>query len=427
MREVTLVSLNIHHLFHLSHVSHLFHLVIAHLDADAFFASAIVRKNPSLVGKPLLALGMGGGCVIAASYEAKAFGVKTGMRLVDAVKLCPNAVRMPADFHEAARASQQIEAILRETCPLIEQMSVDEWYLDLRTVTGGLPRNLKEWARDRQRTIAAHVGLTVSVGIGPSKLLAKMAGEYRKPAGVTVIGESIALEPFLKDRPAAAIPGIGRRRVIHTNAHGWNTAWDIAQAPAEELKRLFGKPGVELKEELLGHALYHVTAEEAPPKSVSRTRSFRPTKDRDYLWAHLLKHLEYVVLKMRRDDLMCRGISVWLRTAADDDYNHSGANASLSQPAHTADAILPIMRSCFGRLWRPGTAYTQAGLALWRLVPAGAPQYSLFKAPEVTERDEAIQTSLDELHERFGRNAITRGSALAVKTGTAVTVDLSVY
>lgn len=401
--------------------------MIAHVDADAFFASAIVRKNPALTGKPLLALGMGGGCVIAASYEAKAFGVKTGMRLADAVKLCPHAIRMPADFHEAAQASHQIEAILRETCPLVEQMSVDEWYLDLRTLTGGLPRNLERWAWERQREIHARVGLTVSIGIAPGKLLAKMAGEYRKPAGVTVIGGSIALEPFLKNRPAAAIPGIGHRRVIHTDAHGWNSAWDIAQAPAEELKRLFGKPGVELKEELLGHALYAVTAEEAPPKSVSRTRSFRPTKEKEYLWAHLLKHLEYVVLKMRRDDLMCRGISVWLRTDASGDYDHTGANASLPQPAHTADAILPVLRSCFERTLRPGIAYTQTGLALWHLVPAGAPQYSLFRAPAMTERDEAIQTALDALHERFGRNAVTRGSALTVKTGTAVTVDLSVY
>ncbi len=398
--------------------------MIAHVDADAFFASAIVRKNPHLAGKPLLALGMGGGCVIAASYEAKAFGVKTGMRVMDAIKLCPRAIRMPADFHEAARASHQIEAILRETCPIVEQMSVDEWYLDLRTLTGGLPRNLEEWARERQRTIAARVGLTVSIGVGPSKLLAKMAGEYRKPAGVIVLGQSIALEPFLKDRPAAAIPGIGRRRVIHTDAHGWNTAWDIAQAPTEELRRLFGKNGVELKEELLGNSLSGVAAEEAPPKSVSRTRSFRPTKDKDLLWAQLLKHLEYTVLKMRRDGLSCRGISVWVR---DGEYEGGGANASLPQPACTADAILPFMRNCFLRSHDPERTYTQVGLALWHLVPSSAPQYSLFDTPENTERDETMQKTLDGIHERFGRSSLTRGSAMRVKTGTAVTVDMSVY
>ncbi|NOS67548.1 MAG: DNA polymerase IV, partial [Candidatus Peribacteraceae bacterium] len=329
--------------------------MFAHIDADAFFASAIVRKNPRLYGKPLLALGMGGGCVIAASYEAKAFGVKTGMRLKDALQLCPQAIRMPADFHEAARASHEIEAILRTLCPLVEQMSVDEWYLDLRTLQGGIPQNVTAWARAQQENIHRKVGLTVSLGAGPTKLLAKMAGEYKKPAGTTVLGDTLDLEAFLKDRPAAAIPGIGRKRVVHTDAHGWKTAWDIAQAPAEELRKLFGKSGVELKEELLGNALYGVTSEEAPPKSVSRCRSFRPTKDKDYLWAQLLKHLEYIVLKMRRHDLSCKGISVWLR---DNEYKGGGANASLPQPSHAADAILPFVRNCFERCYDPRMTYT---------------------------------------------------------------------
>lgn len=405
-------------------IFHIPHSMLAHIDADAFFASAIVRKNPHLRGKPLLALGMGGGCVIAASYEAKAVGVKTGMRLKDALVLCPHAVRMPADFHEAAHASHEIESILQAICPLMEQTSVDEWYLDLRTVIGGLPSDLETWARRQQEEIHRKVGLTVSVGIGPSKLLAKMAGEYKKPAGVTVIGQSITLEVFLQDRLAAAIPGIGHRRVIHTNAQGWMTAWDIAQAPTEELKRLFGKSGVELQAELLGHALYEVTAEESPPKSISRTRSFRATKDRTVLWAHLLKHLEYTVLKMRRHRLMCRGISVWLRTG---EYEGTGTNAPLPQPAETVDAILPWMTSCFKRNHDRTVAYTQAGLALWRLIPVGSSQFSIFENPERSNQEEAVQQSLDVLHTRFGRNAVTRGSALAVKTGTRVTLEQPVY
>lgn len=137
-----------------------------------------------------------------------------------------------------------------------------------------------------------------------------------------------------------------------------------------------------------------------------------------------MKHLEYTVLKMRRDDLSCRGISVWLR---DGDYEGGGANASLPQPACAADTILPFVRNCFLRSHDPERTYTQVGLALWHLVPTGAQQYSLFRATTETERDENVQKTLDLLHERFGRNAVTRGSALNVKTGTKVTMDLSVY
>ncbi|MEK7218705.1 MAG: DNA polymerase IV, partial [Patescibacteria group bacterium] len=109
------------------------------MDADSFFASVLVRQNPSLKGKPILALGMGGGCVIAASYEAKAKGVKTGMRVKDALLLVPDALRLPSDFRETGLASAQIESVLREMFPVIEQMSIDEWFVDLRALAGGVP------------------------------------------------------------------------------------------------------------------------------------------------------------------------------------------------------------------------------------------------------------------------------------------------
>jgi DNA polymerase-4 len=201
--------------------------MFSHIDADAFFASVLVRKYPHLRGKPLLALGMGGGCVIAASYEAKACGVRTGMRFREAQALCPGALSMPSDFHEAARASQEIEDILRNTCPFIEQMSVDEWYMDLRGLVGGMPSSLGYWGEEMQTQILRKTGLSVSVGIAETKLLAKMAGEFRKPAGVTVIPVStcsgkldVCRQEFLAQRPAAAIPGIGRKRVRHTDQRG---------------------------------------------------------------------------------------------------------------------------------------------------------------------------------------------------------------
>ena len=167
-------------------------MTFAHIDADAFFASALQRKYPSLRGKPLLALGMGGGCVIAASYEAKAFGIKTGMRLVEARKLCPSATAVPSDFREACAASQEIEDILKEQCPVLEKYSVDEWFAELKALVGGIPKNCDEWAQRMQTDVSNRVGLTVSIGIGSTITLSKMASEYRKPAGVTVITDNEA-------------------------------------------------------------------------------------------------------------------------------------------------------------------------------------------------------------------------------------------
>ncbi len=418
--------------------------MFAHVDADSFFASVLIRKHPHLRGKPLLALGMGGSCVIAATYEAKALGVKTGMRLTDALKLVPNAERMPSDFRETGLASNQIESILTGFTPLIEKTSIDEWYLDLTGCVGGVPADADTWTKTVRDLVLRKTGISVSIGVAPSKLLAKMAGEYRKPGGRTVLESSmpgvgarhalplhqfqkspaLSIETFLRDRPAAAIPGIGRKRVVQTDLHNWKTAWDIASAPTEDLKRLFGKQGPVLTSELIVEAIYGVTTESDPPKSVSRDRCFRRERDRNLLWAHLLRHVEYTVLKMRRYDLACRGISVWLR---DGTYAWEGGGLSLPKPAATEEFLNPFVRKAFSEIYVPGKAYTQVGLALWHLTPIGAEQASLFEDMTTLDERLALQQTLDELHERFGRNAITRGSALAVKSGTKIGFDLAEF
>ncbi len=399
-------------------------MLFCHVDADSFFASVLIRKHPHLRGKPLLALGMGGSCVIAATYEAKALGVKTGMRLTDALKFVPNAIQMPSDFRETGLASRQIESILEGYTPFMEKMSIDEWYLDLSGCVGGIPRDLDAWMTAVRTTILRKTGISVSIGVAPSKLLAKMAGEFRKPGGTTAIDERLTIEQFLRQRPAAAIPGIGRRRVLHTDARGWKTAWDIAAAPVETLRKLFGKQGPELKSELLGEALYDLVTEPAPPKSVSRARSFRKERDPHLLWAHLLRHAEYTILKMRRHDLSCRGLSVWLR---DGTYAWNGSGISLPKPANTEEFLMPYVERAFREIYVPGKAYTQVGLALWHLIPSGAEQTSLFENASMIGGRLALQETLDTLHERFGRNAITRGSALAVKSGTRLGFDLAEF
>ena len=387
--------------------------MICHIDADAFFASVLQRRDPRLKGKALLALGMGGGCVIAASYEAKAFGVKTGMPLFEARKLCPGAIEVNSDFRETGLASQQIEAILQRHCPVVQQMSIDEWYLDLDSCVGGAPLNLESWALSIQDEVHWKTDISVSIGIAPSKLLAKMAGEYRKPAGVTVIdGKTMTIEKLLRDRPAAAIPGIGRQRTKVTDARGWKTAWDIATANPEELRMYFGKGGPELRAELNGEVLSTVTTEEAPPKSISRARSFRGTADKDRLWGHVLQHLQYTILKMRRQNLATHGISLWLR---DGDYYFHGDGARLPQLFDTEEQILPYARACFEHVWHPGLRCTQVGFALWNLLPPGMSQVSLFAEPEAHDENESLQRSLDQLRDRFGKNVIHRGSAFVAR------------
>lgn len=394
--------------------------MIAHIDVDSFFASILVRKNPSLEGKPLIAVGMGGGCVIAATYEAKAKGVRTGMRLSDARKLCPGAIEMPSDFRETGIASHAIESILHESCPLLEQMSIDEWFLDLSTIVGGLPHDLHGWANERRQDVLRQTALSVSVGIASSKLLAKMASEYRKPAGITVLHSS-DIRAFLQDRPAAAIPGIGKATTPKVDALGLKTAWDIASTSDQVLRQICGMPGIAMKQELLGECLDPVSDEVEPPKSISRCRSFRATSDDILLRAHLFKHIEYIVTKMRRWELVATHVSVWMRDA---DMHFFGEDLRLPEPADTAEQILPVALTCFRNIVASRRRYTQVGAALIGLVSREGAKRSLFTTEERAESQESLQKALDQLHAKYGRDSVTRAAAVQIKSGTKIDLGL---
>ncbi len=386
--------------------------MIAHVDADAFFASVLQRLHPHLKGKALIASGMGGGCAIAASYPAKSKGVKTGMRIKEALELCPEAIVMPSDFRETGLASQQIEAILKDVCPIVEEMSIDEWFLDLEALVGGVPQDPAVWARGLQDRIIRATDIGASLGVAPTKTLAKMAGEEKKPRGVTVLRTQTDIDAFLKRRPAAAIPGIGRKREVDVRARGWETAHDIAYAPEHILKELFGIGVVELAAEIRGEQVYAVTTETAPPKSVSRARSFYPTDDRGILWAYALQHLCTIVLKMRRHGLAARGISIWLRNDTYDGGDDAGCK--LPRPYDTEIDLIPFARRCFQKAYRYNKRYTQVALGLWHLVPGGTIQYSLFTDPVRTDRVTSVQKSLDSLRTRFGKDIVVPGAAVPI-------------
>ncbi|MDD5041258.1 MAG: DNA polymerase IV [Candidatus Peribacteraceae bacterium] len=391
-----------------------------HVDADAFFASVLQRKDPRLRGKPLLALGAGGGIVIAASYPAKRKGVKTGMRLQDAKKLCPDAIALLSDFTEACRASEQIETILQAQTAAVEQMSVDEWFLDLRELVGGIPADLALWAKNVQHTISSSVGIGMSVGIAETKLLAKMASEYRKPAGITIVVEKslhtaycILRTAFLKDRPVASIPGIGRARQVHAASLNWQTALDFACTEEKTFVHLFGRPGKDLQQELRGIPVASVVRESAPPKSVSRGRSFRCTRERADVFSMVVRHVSVCTLRMREQHLACRHLTLWVRDAA---FRYADAHVRLPRPMDTEDTLLPYVRHCFARLWKHMNGCTQAGVALCNLLPAGPAQYSLFEEPENADRSESVQKTLDTVRARFGRDSIMRATGLQRKS-----------
>lgn len=353
--------------------------MIAHIDADAFFASVLQRDRPKLRGKPILALGMSGGTtVIAASYEAKRLGVRTGMRTSEARKLAPDAIALPADFAATSLASDQLQVLMERACPGgVEWASVDEGYLDvalchteeecakrttsrsaaprrgamLRGSAGACPEHgrrslapqhdtLTAFAHSLQSQVLRSLDLPISVGISLTKTLAKMCSKARKPRGICVVLAD-DLKVFLRSQPVPAIPGIGRQTTPKLNAGGTQTAWDFASLPASAPVLTASSVLRDLWDEVNGRKVYEIITDPPPPKSISRCRSFRPTNDVVFLYSRIVTHLAHCSTKLRAHRMECARLRVWLRTT---DGRMLGAERKLDRHISEEALLLPCVR-----------------------------------------------------------------------------------
>ncbi len=219
---------------------------ILHCDLDAFYASVHMRDDPSLAGRPVVIGGNPGGrgVVAAASYEARKFGVRSAMPAARAVRLCPAAVFLKPDFDRYRRESARVFAVFRETTELVQPVSIDEAYLD---VSDALQPGWSATAiaRELKRRVREEVGLTLSVGVGPNKLVAKIASDYDKPDGLTVVPPHRVRE-FLDPQPVRRIPGVGPATAKRLAALGVETIRDLRELAEEELATRFGRHGRDL-------------------------------------------------------------------------------------------------------------------------------------------------------------------------------------
>ncbi len=216
---------------------------IVHVDMDAFYASVEQRDNPALRGRPLAVGGQPDrrGVVAAASYEARAFGVRSAMSMARAVRLCPDLVIVPPDFSRYRAASQSVFAVFREVTPLVEPLSLDEAYLDVTENAWQEPLATTVARRLKER-IRSETGLTASAGVAPNKFLAKIASGWKKPDGLTVIAPD-RVEAFLQTLPVDALWGVGPVTARKLRAHGIERLIDVRSVPAETLHEIVGSLG----------------------------------------------------------------------------------------------------------------------------------------------------------------------------------------
>ncbi|MGD2081281.1 MAG: DNA polymerase IV [Nitrospirota bacterium] len=385
---------------------------ILHLDADAFFASCEQAVKPELRGRPVIT-GKERGIVAAASYEAKARGVERGMRLFEVKKICPEAVLVPSDYETYSLFSMRMFGIIRRFTPDVEEYSIDEAFADLTGLRRTFHGPYGDIARKIQEAVEAELGITVSVGVSLSKVLAKVASKHRKPHGLTLIpGRDIHL--YLEDLPVGKLWGVGPNTVSFLAKHGIHTALDFARADEGFIEKHLSKPYREVWHELSGRSLYPVVREaKSSYQSISKARTFTPpSEDEGFVFAQLARNLENSCIKARRHSLAATRLVVFLRTQ---DFRHSGAEVKLSRATAYPSELFGPLREGFGRSYRRGALYRQTGVVLAGLVPEGRVQCSLFDDAARVERLSKVYGVVDTLSREFGKHTVQHAASLPSK------------
>ena len=377
---------------------------ILHVDLDAFFAAVEQRDRPELRGRPVIVGGDPGarGVVSAASYEARRFGVHSAMPLRTAAALCPEGVFLPVNGAKYRTASRAVMEILGRFTPRVEQVSIDEAFLDVAgsEVLFGSPPAIAAAIKD---AVQAEVGLTASVGVASTKLVAKIASDLRKPDGLVVVtpGEEAA---FLAPLPIARLWGVGAQTRAALAEYGVRTIGDLAAIDPRLLVRRLGKHGATLVERALGVDASPVTGD-VEAKSVSHEHTFNAdTSDVDQIERTLLALSEGVAARLRAGGVRAATVQVKVRDSA---FRTVTRQRTLAEPTDLAEPIWHVALD----LARPEIRGRRI-----RLVGVGAhglgepAQMELF-APDDDRRRRVVEAT-DAVRRRFGERAMTRARLL---------------
>jgi DNA polymerase IV len=385
---------------------------ILHADLDAFYASVEQRDDPRLRGRPVI---VGAGVVLAASYEAKARGVRTAMGGAHARRLCPDAIVVPPRFGAYSEASRDVYRVFADTAPVVEGLSIDEAFLDVRGMDriAGTPAQIA--ARLRQ-AVRERVGLPITVGVARTKFLAKVASGVAKPDGLLVVPPDRELA-FLHPLPVERLWGVGKVTAAKLHARGLLTVADVARVDQEALVGMLGRAS--------GRHLHALAANRDPRPVEVRTRRRSIGSQRALgrgphppaeIDASLMALVDRVARRMRSAHRVGRTVTLRLRFA---DFTRATRSHTLADPTAETElvlvtaralltAALPLIRS---------QGLTLVGVAVSNLADDRAVQLTL----PLDRRDRsALDAALDEVRDRYGSGAVTRAVLLGRDAGLTV-------
>jgi DNA polymerase-4 len=385
---------------------------ILHADLDSFYASVEQRDDPSLLGRPVI---VGGGVVLAASYEAKAFGVRTAMTGHAARRLCPAAAVVAPRMDAYSEASRAVFEVFDDTTPLVEGLSIDEAFLEV----GGLGRlsgTPSQIAARLRVQVAERVGLPISVGVARTKFLAKVASAVSKPDGLLVVPPHGELE-FLHPLPVERLWGVGRVTAAKLHERGISSVGEVAAMAEASLVAMLGPAS--------GHHL-HALAHNRDPRPVQTGRRRRsmgaqqalgrgPHARRD-VEASLLSLVDRIARRLRGAQRLARTVVLRLRFG---DFSRATRSRTLPDPtAHTAtllDAAGGLLDAAWPLIEVQGI--TLVGVAATNLADAHTVQLSL---PFDRRSEAALDAAVDDVRDRFGSDSVTRATLIGRRPGLSV-------
>jgi DNA polymerase-4/DNA polymerase V len=381
---------------------------IIHIDGDAFFASCEQARNPKLQGKPVIT-GKERGIASSMSYEAKAKGVKRGMRISDILKVCPDAIILPSDYETYSLLSERLYSIVRRYTPEVEEYSIDECFADITGLRRTYRCSYVEIAEKIKHDLDTELGFTFSVGLGPNKVIAKVGSKWKKPSGLTAIpGKHIHL--YLEKLPVNKIWGIGTQTTAFLNKQNVFTALDFAQRSEEWVQAKLTKPFHEIWQELNGAFIYPLALEQKQSyATIQKMKTFTPpTNDRSFIFAQLSKNIENACIKARRYKLAAKGAIFFLRTQ---DFQDIGIEVRFSRPTSIPSDMIKFLESSFERLYRPGRLFRSTGIVLLNLTEQTIGQIDLFGDALKMSGMVKLYESIDAINAKYGKHKVYLGSS----------------
>jgi DNA polymerase-4/DNA polymerase V len=387
---------------------------IVHVDMDSFFASCEQQRDIKLRGKPVC-IGLERGIATSMSIEAKKAGVTRGMGVNDIKKVCPECIILPSDYETFGLYSLRMFEIVKQYSDDVEEYSVDECFADISGMRRPLNMTYQEIVEAIKHDIDTKLGTICSVGLAPTKTLAKVASKWKKPNGITIIPGKKA-QYFLKDIPVGKVWGIGAKSEQFLLSKGVKTALDFAYKRFEWIEENFTKPQIETWYELRGEAVKKLQTEAVDEyRNITKRKTFTPqSNDRKEVFSRLCKNVENACIKARRHNLVSSHISFSIMTQ---NFIHDGAEIKLARPVADPMKFIEVIKPHFEKMFNKKFYYRTTQFNLHNLTEDPM-QLDMFgnSVIEVKQRD--LYAVIDDINRKFGKHAVHLGSTdLAIKDG----------